>query len=332
MSDDGRPSFWQKPEGTLGMVVALGAVGVLLWFLPLIVVTLLVLAQNIVHLSLLVGGLFGAAYVLSDRQNWTYLSYGYQVVMRRLAMALLITKDPIGILKAYVRRLKKRAGHMKEKRIALAGQMATLKRGIEQNERAAQQAVEMAGVAKQRQKPAQFALQARQAGRLRESNKGLVEVYRVQESLLRGLDKYVECAETLAADIGNEVQVQAAKRQLILGSYGIMKEVRAMLSPEANREKELFDQTMEYLVDDNGKKVGEIEGFIEMSAEFIDSLDMKNGVYDAEAMKAIEEWERKGDALLLDSPPERLALPTVEVEKEPAMAPYRRLFEKGGDA
>lgn len=48
-------------------------------------------------------------------------------------------------------------------------------------------------------------------------------------------------------------------------------------------------------------KMGEIDSFIENSKGFVEGLDIQNGVYEAEAMKKLQEWEQKADSILLGS-------------------------------
>uniref|UniRef100_UPI00388F9EDD hypothetical protein n=1 Tax=Acinetobacter sp. TaxID=472 RepID=UPI00388F9EDD len=66
-------------------------------------------------------------------------------------------------------------------------------------------------------------------------------------------------------------------------------------------QKELFDQAMEYVVNDYGMKMGEIENFIENSKGFVEGLDLQNGVYEESALKKLQEWENKADSILLGS-------------------------------
>ena len=43
------------------------------------------------------------------------------------------------------------------------------------------------------------------------------------------------------------------------------------------------------VVEDFGMKMGEIDSFIENSKGFVEGLDMQNGVYEADAMKKLQE-------------------------------------------
>ena len=61
----------------------------------------------------------------------------------------------------------------------------------------------------------------------------------------------------------------------------------------------MFDQALEAIADDVSKKVGEMERFMEMSSNFMDSMDLQNGIFEEEGIKMLEKWEREGVSLLL---------------------------------
>jgi hypothetical protein len=56
---------------------------------------------------------------------------------------------------------------------------------------------------------------------------------------------------------------------------------------------------MEHIADDVANKVGEMERFMEMSANFMNSIDLQNGVFEEEGLKMLEEYEKKSTLLLL---------------------------------
>jgi hypothetical protein len=118
------------------------------------------------------------------------------------------------------------------------------------------------------------------------------------EAHLRAANKYYEVTGTVIEDLTNEVDAQKTRREMIASSYSVMKAAKAIMMGGTD-EKELFDQALEYTVTDYGMKLGEIESFIENSKPFVDGLDMQNGVYEAEALKRLQEWESKADSILL---------------------------------
>jgi hypothetical protein len=157
----------------------------------------------------------------------------------------------------------------------------------------------MASEAKKNDKASVFTVQARQAGRLEKLNNDvLLPMQRTMEMTLRALGKYREVTDTVILDMTNEVEAKRAEREMILASHSAMRSAQAILCGDPDR-KELFDQAMEYVVNDYGQKIGEIESFIETSQTFVDGLDLQNGIYEQDALKRLQEWETKADSLLL---------------------------------
>jgi hypothetical protein len=66
-------------------------------------------------------------------------------------------------------------------------------------------------------------------------------------------------------------------------------------------KREMFDQALEAIADDVSSKIGEMERFMEMSTNFMQSIDLQNGVFEEEGMQLLEKWEKEGVSLLLGS-------------------------------
>ena len=290
-------SFWERPEGTTGMLIGIPlllAAGVAFYKLLPYIISLL---QNTITAISLGAVLFIMIYVLTDKRFRTLCWYAYKSIMRALT-SLFVTIDPIGILKNYVDKLKENAREMNEQIGNLRGQMRNLQTTISQNEKNRIDALKMADAARKNEKNAVFVLKARKAGRLEESNLTLQNLYERMELLYRVLLKMYETCLVLVEDMSDEVDVKTREREAILASYSAYKNASKIIHGETDK-KEVFDMAMEYLADDYGKKLGEIENFMTISQSFIESVDLQNGIYEEEAMKKLEEWEQKGDSILL---------------------------------
>jgi len=77
---------------------------------------------------------------------------------------------------------------------------------------------------------------------------------------------------------------------------------------------------MEVIADDVANKVGEMEQFMELSANFMDSVDLQNGIFEEEGLKMLDEYEKKSTLLLLggteNADDESLDLRDYQTEKE----------------
>jgi len=301
MEDRQTRSFWQRPEGTTGML-AIGAAAVGLFFaapaLLSFMTTMVALVGKTIVLVVLGAILFAILYVLTNKKFQTLISYMFKSAMRKVTGAF-VEIDPIGIMKNYVADLVTKREKLGENRDKLRGQLTVLEKQIRENTSGVENAMATAKVAQERGNKQQFSLQARQAGRLEKLNKESLIPLKMQiEIHLRALNKYYEVTGVVIDDLRNEVKVREVERKMILSSHSAIKAAKAILAGGTD-EKELFDQAMEFVVEDYGMKLGEIESFIENSKGFVDGLDIQNGVFEAEALARLQEWEKKADSVLL---------------------------------
>ncbi len=306
--DNKTKSFWERPEGTTGMIaLALGGVGLyaalptLLAFMTGLVA---LLGQTIaaVCLALVLGALL---FLITNKKVQTLVSYIFKSAMRRVT-GLFVEIDPIGIMKSYIEDLIKKREIMSNSRDRLRGQLTTLERQINQNNSEFEKAMSMAKVARDKGNQGVFSVNSRQAGRLEKLNKESLGPLKLQmEVHLRALNKYYEVTGTVIDDLRNEVKAREIERKMILESHSAMKAAKAILMGGTD-QKELFDQAMEFVIEDFGMKMGEIDSFIENSKGFVEGLDIQNGVYEAEALKRLQEWENKADSILLGNQKQQL--------------------------
>jgi hypothetical protein len=301
-------SFWSRPEGTTGMLaIGAGVVG-LFFAAPAILAflqTMVAIVGQAIVLTVLGVLLFAILYVLTNKKFQTLMSYMFKSAMRKVT-GWFVEIDPIGIMKSYIGDLIKKREVLGENRDKLRGQLTVLERTIRENESKVGKAMSIASVAQREGNTSQVSVQGRQAMRLEKLNKESLGPLKLQlEIHLRALNKYYEVTGTVIEDLRNEVDARETERKMILASHNAIKAAKAILAGGTD-EKELFDQAMEFVVEDYGMKLGEIESFIENSKGFVDGLDLQNMAYEAEALKRLQEWEKRADSVLLGNEKARL--------------------------
>jgi hypothetical protein len=297
-STESTKSFFQRPEGKTGAIVGLllAIAGGMALFTVLPAIILLL--ENTLYATFLAGSLAFIVFLISDKKVRALASYGYKAVMRAIT-GFIVEIDPIGILKGYLSDLKDSLGNMDKSIANLAGQIRKLKNLIDKNEEERQHSLMMVEQAKNKTEMKNvFILQARQAGRLQKSNLTLQGLLNKMEMLKRVVSKMREAAVFMIQDIGGEVEVKSQERAAIQAGYSAFTSAKKIIAGESD-QRELFDQAMEKLADDYAMKVGEIENFMEMSDGFIKGVDLENGVYEADALVQLDEWEKKSSQLLL---------------------------------
>jgi hypothetical protein len=330
-------TFWQRPEGVTGLIflaaIAAGAV---------YLITVLPWATIFANTLYLAGTLAAAGailYMVLDPKVRNLVWFMYKSMMRRVT-GWFVQIDPVGVLKSYVESLQDNLKKMNKQISQLRGQMHKLQEIIHNNKKAIDNNLQLANKARESNNQNVLILKSRQAGRLKESNIKLEDLYRKMEILYRVLTKMYENSQILMEDIQDQVAVKEQERKAIHASYGAMKSAMSIISGDPDK-RAMFDMAMESIADDVANKVGEMERFMEMSSNFMDSIDLQNGVFEEEGLKMLEKWEHEGVSLLLGKEKEDLLLqannPTDVLDlnapvKQPVREPghknqYDTLFE-----
>lgn len=296
-------SFWERPEGTTGMVaIGLGVVG--LWFggnaiLGLFNTAVAIVGQAIT-LTILGAILFALIMILTNARFQTLISYGFKSVMRKITGAF-VEIDPIGIMKSYIEDLRVKREVMNTSIAKLKGQMTICENQVSLNEKEYRKQMDVMKVANERGNQSAVTVASRQAMRMEEQNKEtllpILAQIRVHHQLL---SKYWEVTGTVIDDLTNEVKARELQRKMMHESHSAMSMAKKILQGGTD-QRELFDQAMEHVVNDYGMKMGDIENFINNSKSFVEGLDIQNGVYEEEAMRRLQAYEKNLDSIVLGS-------------------------------
>jgi hypothetical protein len=290
-------SFWKRPEGKTGAVFLAAIVAGLGYLLYVGVPVLIGLFSNVLYMSLILVALAALLYMVLDPKMRNLTWYMYKSAMRWIT-SLFVQIDPIGILKSYVEDLEDNLRKMDKQINMLRGQMHKLKENIFNNQRAIEDNLNLASEAKEKNKQSVMILKSRKAGRLKESNLKLEDLYRKMEVMYRVLIKMYENSEILKEDIKDQVKVKEQERKAIHASHSAMSSAMNIISGNKD-SRYMFEQALEAIADDVSEKVGEMERFMEMSSNFMESVDLQNGVFEEEGLKMLEQWEKEGVSKLL---------------------------------
>lgn len=325
-------NFWERPEGITGglfmAALVLGGGYLLYQALP----TLITLASNTLYLAGLLAALAAVIYMVLDPKMRNLVWYIYKSIMRSIT-GVFVQIDPIGILKSYIEDLKDNLGKMNSQISNLKGQMYKLGEMIKQNNANIKNNLNLAGKAKETGREALMVLQARKAGRLQDSNVKLEDLYKRMEVLYRVLTKMYENSEIMLEDLSDQVVVKEQEYKAIKASHSAMRSAMNILSGNSDK-KYMYDMALEAMADDVGQKVGEMERFMDMSKNFMDGIDLQNGVFEEEGLAMLDKWEKDGVSFLLGGDKGKIvakannAAETLDLNAPPAM-PSKA--ERGGN-
>jgi hypothetical protein len=299
-------SFWARPEGTLGMIVAAVLAALSVYGISLILPWLISLFTNILTAAALFVAVAIVLTILTSKRFWTLFFGTFKLIMRGVTN-VFITIDPIGILKNYVDSLREKLGNIDRQIQSLRGQMGQLKVTIDRNRADMEKSIGLAKQARDKNKVMALTLNARAAGRLRDSNITLDQLYKKLEGLMRVLNKMREVSEFYLQDIAQNVDTMERQKRAIDTGYSAMRSALAFVRNSSD-DKVIYDMTVEYLLNDYGQKLGEIDHFMEVAAPFIESVDLQNMSFEEDALRGLEQWEKKADALILGDTNAKLLL------------------------
>lgn len=290
-------SFWERPEGVTGQIfgvsVIAGAGYVLYKALPYIITLL----ENTIYATLLAVVAVLLGFVTTDKRFWRLGRYLYMSLMRKITQ-VFVEIDPIGIMKNYVEELQGKLSNMNARIAKLSGMIRQCKEEIATNNKSRDGSMRLMSEAKKQNKTIDMALASREVGRMNDANLTYQDLLAKLELLYRVLSKYQEISSFLIKDMQSEIKVKERKKEMMDNAYSAIKSAQAIINGDPDT-RAMFDMANEYLAADYAMKIGEIEDFARMSDSFMRSVDLQNGVYEADAMHMLTEWEKGAESLVL---------------------------------
>jgi phage shock protein A len=290
-------SFWERPEGKTGMLFAAGGIVGLLLIMMKWGAAIVAAAANTMILGVYVIIACIIAYVIMDPRFRASMFYLYKTTMRALT-GWVIQIDPIAILKTYIEEMEKNHNMMNEQIQKLKGSIRTLQRKIAENDANARSQMSMAEQAKKKNMQAQMILQTRKAGRLQGSNRTYGDLLKKLEVLYRVLSKMFENTGILIEDTRDQVEQKSIEWKTINQASSAYRSAMKLISGDKDK-RAMFEEAMQFMADDVGAKIGEMERFMEMSESFMQGVDLQNGVFEEKGMQMLEQWEKNADSWLL---------------------------------
>lgn len=292
-----KKGFFSRPEGVTGAIflgaAALGIGFIVFSFGAAILAAMKTLIGMIVTFSVLALIVFTVLNPKTRNLMW----YMYKSVMRKIT-GLFVQLDPIGILKSYVDDLEDNLKKMSKQIGALRGQMRKLSTIMQDNTKEMDNNMKLASMAKKKGNQQQLMLATRKAARLKESNAKYNALHKKINIMHKILTKMYGNSEILLEDTRDQVKMKEQERKAIRASHSAMKSAMSVISGDPDK-RAMFDQAMEATADDVANKVGEMERMMEMSASFMDSVDLQNGVFEEEGLKMLEKFEKQSTLLLM---------------------------------
>lgn len=319
----GQKNFWQRPEGIPGAILLIGALAAAGYGLIQIMPTLITLAENMIYLGAMLGGLFIIGYMVLDQRIRTLVWYFYKSLVRK-ATGVFIQLDPVAIIEGFLEDLREKMTDMQNQIGKLKGQIRIIKEKIKEKEEKIAHFRDLALAARNMGDNARMNLNNRNAEREIDASEKFSILAEKTEKLYMVLDKMRKYSSIMVEDITHEVEVKKEEREIIRTSHSVMKSAVNIINGNSDR-KVIFDQAMEFIADDIGMRIGEMESFMDGTQDFMANMDLENAMYEERGMKALDEWankvDEKFDAANYESPVKALERGVVKyTEREKVQA------------
>ena len=291
-----KKSFWKRPEGVTGLIFLIALLAGGAFLLSSFWAAVSGFIATTFGLVVTIAVLGAIVFSVLDPRTRALFGYMYKSAMRAIT-GVFVNIDPIGILKSYIESLEKNLQDMRKQIGKLRGQIRHLKTLVATNESEINKQLKLAKLAKERDKRQQMILSSRKAARLRESNQKYEVLLTKMDVLSRVLNKMHDNSEVLLEDTRDQVELRIVERKAIRASHGAMSSAMSVINGDPD-QRAMFDAAMEGIAEDVANKVGEMERMMDLSNEFMSSVDLQNGVFADEGLRMLEEWEKKSDLML----------------------------------
>ncbi|RTQ53465.1 hypothetical protein EJV47_01625 [Hymenobacter gummosus] len=330
-SDVEKRSFWSRPEGILGLAVIVAAGGVGLYFFNEIVEFLIKVVSNTLQLGLLLGAVALLVFLLTSRDIRTGAFFLFKTLMRKMA-GLIIQLDPIAILKIYIDDLKQKRQKMQGQIDTLAGQLVKLNKKInENNDLIKQKFAEANKASSMADRPGMkeaSQLATIEGAGLQQMNEKLLPLQRNMKVVLAFMEKVNQSADYIIKETEIKVRLKEVEYKIVKESSSALRTAVSIFKGNPDK-KFYFDESMEYIQDDMSQKLGEMKRAMDLSMDFINSVDVQNGILSDKGQAMLEAYN-KGEFKLvqLDAQPDVPAFqPRPGEVNPPKDAGYRNLLE-----
>ncbi|HEX8318306.1 hypothetical protein [Longimicrobium sp.] len=298
-SGTGKRTFWQRPEGKVGMGILAGFSALMAWGFIRILPALIQIAENTLYLSFLLGALaLVYCMVFVWERPRTLLFYGLQMISRWVT-GNFVELDPVAILHSFVKQMKKRREVIQDRLGRIVGVRRMLEAKVAKSEKERQQALRLAAAARGTGDDdglnAHAEIAARRARDIEEyeAMKGQMNnIEALMQRVLRRADYHIQTAEDEAHQLEDKHEITGAVQAATTAAQGIFGD---------SDLAEVRDMAAERIRDDYEKRLGELQTLIDLT-DFDHAVDLQQMAFRQDGLAQLAEAEKKVSAAELADP------------------------------
>jgi hypothetical protein len=292
-AQDKLKSYWNRPGGKAGVVIGLGLLGVIAYFVVPILTTVVWNTLNF-GIALVCLGIF--LYCVTHRKLRMSLFYLYEIIMKKL-VGFVIELDPFIIAEDYIGDMEQQREKLYNQSIEVDGQKEKIDLKLNEKEKEMNSMLAKAKAAKDNNMMPELGNATRQVARINEYIKQLAPIRDSLAKIGDYLTKVHKNSGYLIEDAKNELELKKDLYKSV--SSGNQALNSAMKIFKGDPEKKLMvEQSMEYLKEDIAGKLASMKKAISYSTDFMRSIDLDNATFEVEGLKMLEAYDSDSELKL----------------------------------
>lgn len=291
-SMDKKVSPWEKPGGTLGMVVAGLAVGGGCIILYKILPFLISLTTNLLTLTLLVLALAAIGFLITNKRFRQTCSMVYFMIMRKIT-GLIIEIDPIAIVENKVKEMKKKILDIEKQMGSLNGLNKQNERKIDEKKRQLQNQIDLLNEYNKANKRAEAGVAERQAVRLQGAIERQMKRLEDSKKWYEILKSLKHAAELTVLDTENEVNDRKEEFESIKAQHKAFSSIMSIMKGDPDQMED-FTRAMDFMAYDITQKLGEMSNVIDETGGLLSQFAIEEGVASKKADELLKRYEANG--------------------------------------
>lgn len=288
---EGSTSFFERlktPEGIFTLLLIIGAVVLGLKFMDVIVPWLIQLAENTIYLIGLCLVIAFFAYLCVSKEAHLIMWRLYQRVIRGV-WGLIISSDPIGMMKDHIADMHKEKAKFDQQRDNLGAVKERLDRDVKTNEAAMANDLRVGKKAAELGDRKNAGLASLRAGEYKSTNDKLIPLRNAIEKLYLFLDRASDAADTTIQQMEFKVGMMQKEYESITAGRNALASAMRIFKGDDEKQA-IFNQSVDFLERDMSKKVAEMRRIVKFSEGIITQSELQQGAALDEGMELLDRY------------------------------------------
>ena len=299
-------TYWNRPGGKFGIVMGLGIVAVIGYYvLPI----LSSIVWNTLNFGIALVCLTVFLYAVTHRRLRLSLFYFYEILMKKL-VGVVIELDPFIIAEDYLGDMEEQREKLYKQSSEVDGQKEKINLKIKEKKDEIGKLMTKAQVAKDRNMLPELGNATRQIGRLNEYVAQLTPIYDNLSRIGDYLTKIHKNSAYLIEDAKNELELKKDLYKSVTSGNQALSSALKIFKGDPEK-KLLVEQSMEFLKEDIAGKLANMKKAISYSADFMQSIDLDNATYEKEGLKLLDSVNPDSGYKLKESASQNSSAPST---------------------